>query len=976
MNKHSQLSTESQICSVVSQEADILKDNFSHSQEESISIRIKEGLEFFFPDTLQSLSTFAYLEQENWFEKELMLIQQYLKPGMIALDIGSCFGGYALPMAALVGERGKVVAFEPNRVSCRYLEKSKKANKLNSLSVINKAVTDFSKACIINEAKSPEFAKINFVPDSRRQEVESVSLDNWWKMIGCPNVDLVKVDVNGQESIVINGAKKLLSETSALIVFAATSLDSCIFKDYQRYTNISIKMLKKLGYSIYSYLPELNVLSDYDDTQYLDPYQINLVACKSDLAAFLKESGLMVTNLDSLPKVDNDSWYSHLSNFSFSKSILDQWKKNFFGKENAYMAAFNFLCAAQDKSCYSASQKFILLRIALQLFSSIYNENKISGSLSFSLARVCVELGQKCTALNILQQLKESIVSNKGADFSLPFLTPVKKFDTSHVKDSLENWVVASYVESMLHLRYPSSFFFDENALELNRMLLNNPERSIKAKRRLNLYVSKINQEENVGRVLDNKIPVLTYVMLSMSYRSQNKLTIAENIVQAGLSKYPDDLMLVEEVAEIAYAREDWNQAALLFADICRKSEEKASPRLFTRLRNAIDHTTDKENRNDIWKSTCSKRGQKAELSSSKLVNGNYEESLEIFSSLVEEIFNDDKTRRLWIDSFKCLQDCIRKDFLSLGCKEKYSKEIFPYKKVIVSGMGWSGSGAIYDYFREFRSVFPIPDELKFIQSDPGLYSLWKKSNNVDLFNKELLSFFNLCLMGFGAYRNWQSAIAAFFARSMSLSRKHLLYARGINRFCREAKKSYVDHVFDKNKFRNMANIIWDTVASFKGANKSNIVLFDNIIHTWKIEAIDFLSNTHVFCSFRDPRSNYVALLQESPLFVDTVNVYVERHKRHRVLFDKIYNSLNNQDSVTAVQFEKFILSEKYRTQLANKVRLNFSEQKKYSYFQPWISEKNVFLHESYENQDEIRIIEKALPEYCIDIHRIKREEN
>ncbi|WP_045221197.1 FkbM family methyltransferase [Desulfonatronum thioautotrophicum] len=965
---------------IMDHDSDMMPEDIQYLSKSSkalsnlINIKTEDQLKIIVPDTLQCLSTFVYLEQENWFEQELELVRQYLKPGMIALDIGSCFGAYALPMAALVGEQGQVFAFEPNENCCRYLEKSKKANRLDNLHVIRKAVADCSQSSFINEAISPEFSSVSSIPDRMKQEVKSLSLDNWWKKNDHPNVDLLKVDVNGHEPIVINGAKKLLTKTSPLIIFSLNSPFSLQPKDLQKRTRLSVNLFKKLGYSIYTYLPELNVLSAHDDIQCPDPSQINLVACKPELAAYLKESGLMLTTIYSLPRVKDDSWYIHLSRLPFAEPMLQQWENNCPDKGTPYMSAFNLLCAAQNINNYSASQRYILLRSAYHIFSSIYNNKSISGSLSFSLARVCVDLGQKNMAFNILQQLKNDILNGKGGDFSLPFITPIKKFDTSQVKSSLENWVIASCIESMLNLSNYSGYFFNKYDLELYRMLLGNPEISIESQRRINLFAFQ-KQQKKSDHEFKKKTPIVTFIMLSMSYRSQDNLTMAESIIQAGLSKYPDNIMLEEELAEISYARKDWHQAALLFAKICKKTEEKTPLRIIDRLKNSIDQTPDKENRIKIWKSTCSTKGQKAELSCSKLLDGNYEEALEIFTSLVKDVFSDDKTRGLWIDSFLCLHDCIKKVDSPPSCKTKDTKKTLPYKKVIVSGMGWSGSGAVYDYLREFSLVYPISGELKFIQADPGLYTLWKKSGDVDLFNKDILAFFILSLMGFGASRDWNSAIAAFFARSMSLSRKKRLYARGINLFCKEAKKCFVNNVFDKNIFKSMANILWDTIAYVNGAKKNNIVLLDNVFQGSKIHAIDFLDNTHVFCTFRDPRSNYIALLNESPFFRHTVEQYVQIYKKYRLQFDKLYNSISNNKSVTIVQFENFVLSEEYRLRMAKILNLSCSVQEKYRFFQPWVSEKNVFLHENYEIQDEIRLIEKELPEYCIDVHRLKQED-
>ena len=62
---------------------------------------------------------------------EIALLKQYVKKGDIVLDIGANIGFYTKILAELVGENGKVYAFEPDKTNFSYLMKN--SESLNRL---------------------------------------------------------------------------------------------------------------------------------------------------------------------------------------------------------------------------------------------------------------------------------------------------------------------------------------------------------------------------------------------------------------------------------------------------------------------------------------------------------------------------------------------------------------------------------------------------------------------------------------------------------------------------------------------------------------------------------------------------------------------------------------------------------------------------------------------------------------------------
>jgi hypothetical protein len=77
-------------------------------------------------------------------EEERAFLGRFLQAGMTFIDIGAHAGLYACLAARLVGERGRVVAFEPESLNCHLLRRSLAANGLGNVRVERLAVSDRS----------------------------------------------------------------------------------------------------------------------------------------------------------------------------------------------------------------------------------------------------------------------------------------------------------------------------------------------------------------------------------------------------------------------------------------------------------------------------------------------------------------------------------------------------------------------------------------------------------------------------------------------------------------------------------------------------------------------------------------------------------------------------------------------------------------------------------------------------------------
>lgn len=64
------------------------------------------------------------------------LIRRYLRPGMVAVDVGANIGLHTLQMARAVGPQGRVYAVEPAPDNLKYLKRNIALNRLSQVEVL------------------------------------------------------------------------------------------------------------------------------------------------------------------------------------------------------------------------------------------------------------------------------------------------------------------------------------------------------------------------------------------------------------------------------------------------------------------------------------------------------------------------------------------------------------------------------------------------------------------------------------------------------------------------------------------------------------------------------------------------------------------------------------------------------------------------------------------------------------------------
>ncbi|MFC1548338.1 FkbM family methyltransferase [Candidatus Omnitrophota bacterium] len=217
----------------------------SHVEKESRAFSCKKE-----PDTV------------SWIEK-------YIKSGDTALDIGANVGAYSLIMAKVMGDKGKVYAFEPAWQNFQKLNKNIILNKCQDRMVaLNIALSDEKKIDIFNYrdltygsslhtvGEAVDFVGKEFEP-AMRQEIMCYTVDGFVKEFGIGEVNHIKLDVDGIEAKVIKGAQGLLRSS------ACRSMMVELNEDFEA-DRECLDLIKSCGFKVVSKSPNPSAFYESD----------------------------------------------------------------------------------------------------------------------------------------------------------------------------------------------------------------------------------------------------------------------------------------------------------------------------------------------------------------------------------------------------------------------------------------------------------------------------------------------------------------------------------------------------------------------------------------------------------------------------------------------------------------------------------------------------------------------------------------
>jgi FkbM family methyltransferase len=188
--------------------------------------------------------------------RTVRLYERFVKPGDVVLDIGANIGAHTLPLARLVGDKGRVIAFEPTDYAMQ---------KLLANIALNPSLAQRIEAhqvmLVAGSGDALETGLYSSWPLVARGNVHkkhqgrlmattgatSSTLDQWVKTCHVDKVDFVKLDVDGHEYSVLAGGIRTLGQYKPIILM---ELEPCLYNDEPAHFDGLLQVVGDLGYSL------------------------------------------------------------------------------------------------------------------------------------------------------------------------------------------------------------------------------------------------------------------------------------------------------------------------------------------------------------------------------------------------------------------------------------------------------------------------------------------------------------------------------------------------------------------------------------------------------------------------------------------------------------------------------------------------------------------------------------------------------
>ena len=441
-----------------------------------------DGIQIQVPDSLHLITPYVLLEQQDWFEDEISFVRQILPPGSKAIDIGANFGVYTLSMARCVGPQGRVWAYEPASSTADALTASVALNGFSQVSVERCAVSSAPGVAQLQLQDNAELNALvrNVAAGVRTETVPLVTLDDEMNRHDWAGLAFIKIDAEGEEVNIIQGAHRFLAELSPLVQFEIRD-DATVKLDV-------VSAFGALGYESYRLVPGLQVLVPFDPADDHDPFLLNLFACKPDCADRLAERGHLIRRMEPPAEpLARHQWAVALAALPYAAAFGAGWGSKEVDASVARALAWH---AMSRDTTLGMAQRHGALVAALAAWQALVAQAP-TGLRRASLARVANEAGARSLATQALLGLVDHILSTQELDVGEPFLAPSVRFETLPAASATSQWVLGGLLEVLEQSSAFSSFYTGQGALQRLHLLQQMGFASEQMRRRLQLIQAR-----------------------------------------------------------------------------------------------------------------------------------------------------------------------------------------------------------------------------------------------------------------------------------------------------------------------------------------------------------------------------------------------------------------------------------------------------------------------------------------------------
>ncbi|MCC5790912.1 MAG: FkbM family methyltransferase [Opitutales bacterium] len=153
----------------------------------------------------------------------LRFISEQNLSGAYVVDMGANVGGVTVRLAKAVGSSGKVIAYEPNPVIAERLRKNLLLNSFNQVEIIQMGVWSEPGSFELHLPHHHNAGTASILDKESNingtvVEIDVEAFDFRWKQLECPNIKLVKMDIQGAEKEALKGMSHMLNKCKPNVI--------------------------------------------------------------------------------------------------------------------------------------------------------------------------------------------------------------------------------------------------------------------------------------------------------------------------------------------------------------------------------------------------------------------------------------------------------------------------------------------------------------------------------------------------------------------------------------------------------------------------------------------------------------------------------------------------------------------------------------------------------------------------------------
>ena len=421
----------------------------------SMLLSINNDISIHVPNSTKYMTTYILLEQEDWFETEMNFIRNYIKPDMNIIDIGSNHGVYTLNFAKCINNQGNIFSFEPTPKTHRLLQESIKYNGFSTIKLYREALSHKVGEATFYSSENSELNSLGKIATASEQiSVKTNTLDNLSHLFNRIKIDFIKIDAEGEETNILEGATHFLKHHNPLIMF-----------EYKHGDTINTALLdafEKLGYVITRHIPGLNILFSIQEDEQWDTYQLNLFCCKQEKLDQLVASNIAADkhlNKIEIPDELEEFWVETLRP-RFFPNLFNHMIHSLSSEKDdiaLYISALNNYCISVNYDLNS-NDRIALLRYAFNILKKLIQEtNRLEYLLTYS--RVSLDLGYREICVNTLSTILKNFNDYKNTDYLIPFIPTLNKNLAELKQQPVMDQIYLRTFENIEKLSNLSSYF-------------------------------------------------------------------------------------------------------------------------------------------------------------------------------------------------------------------------------------------------------------------------------------------------------------------------------------------------------------------------------------------------------------------------------------------------------------------------------------------------------------------------------------